>query len=84
MSAGTIRALVALDSDVDPRLVENAFPVGSPVQAAGIVEGAQCRREAILRHFGDRAAPAPGRHGPGHRHGQQRLTGQQAHDPPGC
>jgi pilus assembly protein CpaE len=39
MSAGTIRALVALDSDVDSRLVENAFPVGSPVQAAGIVEG---------------------------------------------
>ncbi|HEY6150807.1 MAG TPA: AAA family ATPase [Gaiellaceae bacterium] len=39
MSAGTIRALVAVDSDVDPRLVEGAFPVGSPVQAAGIVEG---------------------------------------------
>jgi pilus assembly protein CpaE len=39
MSTGTIRALVAVDSDVDPRLVESAFPVGSPVQAAGIVEG---------------------------------------------
>ena len=39
MSAGTIRTLVAVDSDVDPRTVESAFPVGSPVQVAGIVEG---------------------------------------------
>jgi pilus assembly protein CpaE len=39
MSAGTIRTLVAVDSDVDPRIVEGAFPVGSPVQVAGIVEG---------------------------------------------
>jgi ATP-dependent DNA helicase RecQ len=25
----------------------------------GFVEGSRCRREAILRHFGDRAVPAP-------------------------
>jgi pilus assembly protein CpaE len=39
MSAGTIRTLVAVDSDVDPRIVESAFPLGSPVQVTGIVEG---------------------------------------------
>jgi pilus assembly protein CpaE len=39
MSAGTIRTLVAVDSDVDPRIVESAFPLGSPVQVTGVVEG---------------------------------------------
>ena len=39
MSASTIRTLVAIDSGVDAHSVENAFPVGSPIQVAGIVEG---------------------------------------------
>ena len=39
MSGGTIRTLVAIDSDVDSRSVEHAFPAGSPVQVAGVIEG---------------------------------------------
>ncbi|HKD33392.1 MAG TPA: AAA family ATPase [Gaiellaceae bacterium] len=35
----TIRTLVAVDSDVDARTVENAFPAGSAVHVAGVVEG---------------------------------------------
>jgi pilus assembly protein CpaE len=37
--SGTIRTLVAIDSDVDARTVEHAFPAGSPVHVTGIVEG---------------------------------------------
>jgi pilus assembly protein CpaE len=39
MSGGTIRTLVAIDAGVDAHSVEHAFPVGSPIQVAGIVEG---------------------------------------------
>jgi pilus assembly protein CpaE len=39
MSGGTIRTLVAVDSGVDAHAVEHAFPVGSPVQVTGVVEG---------------------------------------------
>jgi pilus assembly protein CpaE len=39
MSGGTIRTLVAIDAGVDPRSVEHAFPAGSAVQVAGVVEG---------------------------------------------
>jgi pilus assembly protein CpaE len=39
MSSPTIRTLVAVDGDVDARTVEHAFPVGSPVQVTGVVEG---------------------------------------------
>jgi pilus assembly protein CpaE len=39
MSGGTIRTLVAIDSGVDPHAVEHAFPIGSAVQVAGVVEG---------------------------------------------
>jgi pilus assembly protein CpaE len=37
--SGTIRTLVAVDSDVDANTVEHAFPVGSAVHVAGVVEG---------------------------------------------
>jgi hypothetical protein len=37
--SGSIRTLVAIDSDVDARTVEHAFPAGSAVQVAGVVEG---------------------------------------------
>jgi pilus assembly protein CpaE len=37
--SGTIRTLVAVDSDVDARTVEHAFPAGSPVHVTGVVEG---------------------------------------------
>jgi pilus assembly protein CpaE len=39
MSGAAIRTLVAIDSGVDAHSVEHAFPVGSPIQVAGIVEG---------------------------------------------
>jgi pilus assembly protein CpaE len=39
MSGATIRTLVAVDSDVDSRTVEHAFPAGSPVHVTGVVEG---------------------------------------------
>jgi len=39
MSGGTIRTLVAVDSDVDSRTVEHAFPAGSAVHVTGVVEG---------------------------------------------
>jgi pilus assembly protein CpaE len=38
MSGGTIRTLVAVDSDLDANSVEHAFPVGS-VHVTGVVEG---------------------------------------------
>jgi pilus assembly protein CpaE len=34
-----IRTLVAIDSGVDTRAVEQAFPIGSPVQVTGVIEG---------------------------------------------
>jgi pilus assembly protein CpaE len=37
--SGTIRTLVAIDSGVDTNAVEHAFPIGSAVQVAGVVEG---------------------------------------------
>jgi pilus assembly protein CpaE len=37
--SGPIRTLVAIDSDVDANAVEHAFPIGSAVQVAGVVEG---------------------------------------------
>jgi pilus assembly protein CpaE len=39
MSGGTIRTLVAVDSDVDARTVEHAFSAGSSVHVTGVVEG---------------------------------------------
>ena len=39
MSGRTIRTLVAVDSDVDARSVEHAFPNGSAVHVTGVVEG---------------------------------------------
>jgi pilus assembly protein CpaE len=39
MTGATIRTLVAVDSGVDANAVEHAFPVGSPVQVTGVVEG---------------------------------------------
>jgi pilus assembly protein CpaE len=39
MAAGTITTVVVVDEDVDLRSIETAFPVGSPVQVAGVVEG---------------------------------------------
>jgi pilus assembly protein CpaE len=37
--SGEIRTLVAIDSGVDTRAVEHAFPIGSPVHVTGVVEG---------------------------------------------
>jgi pilus assembly protein CpaE len=37
--SGAIRTLVAIDSDVDARTVEHAFPAGSPVHVTGVIEG---------------------------------------------
>jgi pilus assembly protein CpaE len=39
MSGASIRTLVAVDTDVDARAVEHAFPAGSAVQVAAVVEG---------------------------------------------
>ncbi len=39
MSTGTIKTLVAIDAGVDAHAVENAFPIGSPVQVTGVFEG---------------------------------------------
>jgi pilus assembly protein CpaE len=39
MSTGTIKTLVAIDAGVDANAVEHAFPIGSPVQVAGVFEG---------------------------------------------
>ena len=39
MSGRPIRTLVAVDSDVDARSVEHAFPTGSAVHVTGVVEG---------------------------------------------
>ena len=39
MSGGTIRTLVAIDAGVDALSVEHAFPIGSAVHVAGVVEG---------------------------------------------
>jgi pilus assembly protein CpaE len=39
MSGGEIRTLVAVDSGVDTRTVEHAFPAGSAVHVTGVVEG---------------------------------------------
>ena len=39
MSGAAIRTLVAVDAGIDPNSVEHAFPVGSQVQVAGVVEG---------------------------------------------
>jgi pilus assembly protein CpaE len=39
MTSGTIKTLVAIDAGVDAHAVENAFPIGSPVQVTGVFDG---------------------------------------------
>jgi len=39
MTGPAIKTLVAVDTGVDPRGVEHAFPIGSPIQVAGVIEG---------------------------------------------
>jgi pilus assembly protein CpaE len=45
--SGEIRTLVAIDSGVDTRSVEHAFPVGSAVHVTGVIEGLE-RGWAVL------------------------------------